>query len=323
MTVYNSTGRFVDIAAVRKASVNRWHGIYSALGLELTFNKHTPCPACGGTKPFRFDDKEGRGTFICTHCGSGDGLQLIMNINGCDARQAAILVEDALGGNISQLEIAPAVIIDKSKEHQLARRKAEYMWNNYTTLVPDDHPYFIAKQIPPLEVLYFADMNMIGVPFILPYSGLSTIQFISLENKYYLKGSCLKGAYLPIGELTPDNKVIVATGYSTSVSVHLATGLMVLCCASDNGLNQVVADAVNSGLDVCIGCDNDHPTSKKNKSNNKNSGITAAITTAKQFNLHVIAPPAIEEVSDFNDLHVLSGLSGVSACFSAFTGESA
>lgn len=57
----------------------RWQSIMPHFGVESRYltGKHTPCPMCGGRDRFRFDDKEGRGTFICTKCGAGDGFRLV------------------------------------------------------------------------------------------------------------------------------------------------------------------------------------------------------------------------------------------------------
>jgi len=38
--------------------------------------RHGPCPLCGGKDRFRFDDKDGSGSWICNQCGSGDGIEL-------------------------------------------------------------------------------------------------------------------------------------------------------------------------------------------------------------------------------------------------------
>jgi len=310
---------YINIEAVRQASVYRWPVALKNLGVELTYNKHSACPACGGVDRFRFDDKEGRGTFYCNNCGSGDGLNLVMNINNCDAREAAILVQGALGGNVSQLPVMQARHIDYSKQHQLARRKARSIWFKHTERIPLNNPYIIAKGILPIEALLYADM--IVVPYISAKNGLETLQFINLDKKMFLKGSSIKGAYCPIGE--PTSKVIVATGYATSISIHMATGLMVLCCASDSSLSDVVGDAVTNGLDACVGGDNDHPTSKPDKKDNKNSGIKAAIKAARKHKVMAFVPPEIVDVSDFNDLHKLNGLISVRNCFSPFIGVTA
>ena len=63
----------------RAATTGRWYGILSSYGIDQRFlrNAHGPCPLCGGTDRYRFDDKDGRGTYYCSGCGSGDGLDLL------------------------------------------------------------------------------------------------------------------------------------------------------------------------------------------------------------------------------------------------------
>jgi putative DNA primase/helicase len=77
----------------------RWHGILTELGVspKLLTNRHGPCPLCGGNDRFRFDDKQGRGTWICNHCGAGDGPELVKRLNGVDFKDAAKLVEKFIG----------------------------------------------------------------------------------------------------------------------------------------------------------------------------------------------------------------------------------
>jgi putative DNA primase/helicase len=77
----------------------RWHGILTELGVspKLLENRHGPCPLCGGNDRFRFDDKDGRGTWICNHCGAGDGPELVKRLNGVDFKDAANLVEKFIG----------------------------------------------------------------------------------------------------------------------------------------------------------------------------------------------------------------------------------
>jgi putative DNA primase/helicase len=89
----------------RKASeiaTGRWHGILVQLGVSDKFltGKHGPCPLCGGKDRFRFDNKAGRGTWICSQCGAGDGFGLLQQIKGWTYREAAKEVE-AIAGNVS------------------------------------------------------------------------------------------------------------------------------------------------------------------------------------------------------------------------------
>jgi putative DNA primase/helicase len=83
----------------RDAAIGRWPGILQALGIgaEYLRNKHGPCPVCGGKDRYRFDDKEGRGTWYCSQCGSGDGFGLLMAANGWNFAEAAKEVERVIG----------------------------------------------------------------------------------------------------------------------------------------------------------------------------------------------------------------------------------
>lgn len=86
----------------RKASdiaTGKWHGILASVGIERTFltGKHGPCPICGGKDRFRFDDKNGRGTWICNKCGAGDGFLLLQQVKGWTFRECVCEVEKLAG----------------------------------------------------------------------------------------------------------------------------------------------------------------------------------------------------------------------------------
>ena len=58
--------------------------------------RHGPCPICGGKDRFRFDDKNGKGTFYCNGCGAGDGLDLIQKVKGISFSEAASMVDNLI-----------------------------------------------------------------------------------------------------------------------------------------------------------------------------------------------------------------------------------
>jgi putative DNA primase/helicase len=75
----------------------KWPAILTELGVPARFLKasHGPCPICGGRDRFRFDDREGRGTWICSKCGAGDGFTLLQKLNGWDfveAKEAVLVI---------------------------------------------------------------------------------------------------------------------------------------------------------------------------------------------------------------------------------------
>lgn len=81
------------------AARGKWFGVLTALGVAETFlrNKQGPCPICGGETRFRFDDKEGQGTWICNKCGSGRGIELVMAIHGIEYKEACAKIDGVVG----------------------------------------------------------------------------------------------------------------------------------------------------------------------------------------------------------------------------------
>ena len=86
----------------------RWPAILADLGIEPTAlrNNHGPCPGCGGRDRFRFDDKDGRGTFICGQGGdpiAGDGFDLLCHTHGWTKTEAFAAVRRWFGLEKSDL----------------------------------------------------------------------------------------------------------------------------------------------------------------------------------------------------------------------------
>lgn len=88
-----------DRLDVRAIARGRWRGILPAFGLDerQLSGRHCPCPVCGGKDRFRFDDKEGRGTFYCSGCGAGDGVQLAQRVSGQPFKEVARQIERLAG----------------------------------------------------------------------------------------------------------------------------------------------------------------------------------------------------------------------------------
>jgi putative DNA primase/helicase len=77
----------------------RWPGILEHFGIDSSYlrNRHGPCPLCGGRDRFRFDDKEGRGTYYCSQCGPGDGMTLLRKFTGWTFKTAAEEIDKIIG----------------------------------------------------------------------------------------------------------------------------------------------------------------------------------------------------------------------------------
>lgn len=82
---------------VKDIARNRWAVILTSLGVETRFlvSTHGPCPICGGKDRFRWDDKEGTGSYFCSQCGSGDGFMLAQRVTGRAFKDVAQFIRNA------------------------------------------------------------------------------------------------------------------------------------------------------------------------------------------------------------------------------------
>lgn len=114
-------------------AIGRWPGILATLGIDQSFlqNKHGPCPICAGKDRYRFDDRQGRGTFICSHCGAGDGFRLLQEVLGISFSEAAKQI-DRIVGTVPAGPIAPQRT-DESKIKALTK-----VWSESRPVIEGD-----------------------------------------------------------------------------------------------------------------------------------------------------------------------------------------
>ncbi len=86
---------------IHEAARGHWRGILAHYGLDqkVLSGKHCACPMCGGKDRFRFDNKEGRGTWYCNHCGAGNGVDLVMGLRGIQFKDAVSDIRPLVGGS--------------------------------------------------------------------------------------------------------------------------------------------------------------------------------------------------------------------------------
>lgn len=91
-----------DRFEVKTETQGRWRGILASLGLteRQLSGRNVECPLCrNGPKSdrFKFDDKDGRGTWICSACGAGDGVALVEKLHRVDFKGALELIKPIVG----------------------------------------------------------------------------------------------------------------------------------------------------------------------------------------------------------------------------------
>jgi putative DNA primase/helicase len=146
---------------ISETARGRWHGILPQLGIspKLLQNRHCPCPMCGGKDRFRFDDREGKGTWICNRCGSGDGAELVKRIKGVEYKEAAKMVEAVVGK------------IEKRPERLRAERnrpKMNEMWDHSMRVsLADPVGEYLSKRcgitsLYPKDLRYWGESTMLA-----------------------------------------------------------------------------------------------------------------------------------------------------------------
>lgn len=138
------------------AARGKWRGVLMTLGVpeRSLRDRHGPCPLCGGTDRFRFDDREGRGTYICNSCGAGDGMKLACEYTGKPFREVASLI-DGMVGNLKA---------EAPKPEMTQETRRDILRNTYKateTVKPGDlvHRYLEARGVADLtytDALRFA-----------------------------------------------------------------------------------------------------------------------------------------------------------------------
>lgn len=130
---------------VRDIAAGKWPGLLLGFGLteRQLSGKHCPCPICGGSDRFRFDDKDGRGTYFCSHCGAGDGVSLVMAFKGWDFRMAAREIEQAAGA-------IPAGAVPKQPGEAERVEKLRRVWSESKPLQAGDEAmrYLAGRGLP-------------------------------------------------------------------------------------------------------------------------------------------------------------------------------
>lgn len=106
----------------QNAAKGKWKGILMALGVPEAAlkDKHGPCPMCGGENRFRWDNKDGKGTYICNQCGAGDGMKLAIGFTGQPFPEVAARIDELLG-NVKPDTVQPRQEMTEAERLQALR----------------------------------------------------------------------------------------------------------------------------------------------------------------------------------------------------------
>ena len=257
----------INAAAVTAAAHGQWREILTANGINLPSGRHhSACPICmAGKDRFRFDDKGGRGTWICNQCGAGDGLSLYQQATGQSMSEAIRSLSNYLGlsGSMSAADHAriekqrqkAAKDAEQQRQKEARQREAaaalaQQMELEAVPCMAEQVPYLARKGFAGFVVEVLAhdyDRHKAGSLLIVMFNidGVTTsAEIIDSEGrKMALAGGQKKGsaAYIePLGDSLPENAAHcgVVEGYATGLSVRAISGgsWPVFCGMSKAGL---------------------------------------------------------------------------------------
>ncbi|EKK4083462.1 toprim domain-containing protein [Cronobacter dublinensis] len=297
----------MNVTETVKQACGHWPRILPALGVKVIKNRHQACPVCGGSDRFRFDDKEGRGTWFCNQCGAGDGLKLVEKVFSVSASEAAGKV-NAVTGNLPPVD--PPVIAVDTAETEASRREAAALAADIMTKVrlTSGNAYLDRKGLADRECLTLTTMHKTGgvtyragdvaVPLYDDTGTLVNLQLINTDGlKRTLKGGQVKGACHVIeGKKQAGKRLWIAEGYATALTVHHLTGETVMVALSSVNLLSLasLARQKHPACEIVIAADRDL----------NGVGQTSAAAAAEACEGTVALPPVF---GDWNDAFVQQG----------------
>lgn len=302
------------------AATGRWPQLLPALGITVSpSGHHSACPVCGGKDRFRFDNQAGRGTWICNHCGAGDGLNLVAKTLDITTKEAAVKVAEILGETqpLAVHHDEAAVQQQKDDARQKAAVQAKMLVN--VARKAAGNAYLEKKGWADKEALTLQGngLRVGGVDFaagdlVIPLYDLSG----NLVNAQLINGAGEK-RMLAGGQVTgaayhfegKDNAFIwMAEGYATGLTIHALTGETVSVALSANNfphladcLREKYPDAV-----LLMAADND-----QNGTGQKKAKEAANLVSGK------VAIPLI--AGDWNDVYMQEGRDKTIEQLRAFT----
>jgi putative DNA primase/helicase len=257
--------RTLDLAA------GRWPELLVALGglsSDQLTDKHQPCPNCGGTDRYRWDDDEGDGGWFCNQCGGkdrlgggGNGIDLLMRLRGWDFKQALQHVENHLGIPAQQPAAAttskkprrPARIPDRppadAPAPDLGRAAGQWVYRD-----ADGHQLFWVQRIENGDSKLFVQRTWIDAKW----------HFPSRRDPFTSEWPSPRPLYrLPDLTASPDLPVLIAEGEKsvdageTLLKSHVSIGW----CGGVAGIGHTDWSPL-AGRDVVLWPDNDEPGRK-------------------------------------------------------------
>ena len=231
----------------------RWPEILPKLGIDVRFlqNRHGPCPVCGGKDRFRFDDKNGEGTYYCNGCGAGTGVILVRKLKDWSHAEACAAIDQVIGNDYRPVVTSkpPAVKpSDESRKANFARLLGEasaphivdvYLMKrglSVTSSVLRGHP----------ACPYFSEEGVLlgRYPAVLAPLTAPDGRLVSLQRVYDADVAERKKTMAPVGTIKgatvrlqeADDQLGICEGFETGLAAHELFDVPMWAALSANNL---------------------------------------------------------------------------------------
>jgi putative DNA primase/helicase len=176
-----------------------------------------------------------------------------------------------------------------------AKIKALMQWSRASALKAGDSAYLNNKEVMPFGLRH--DGGTVLIPLSDSDGCLHGLQSISPEGRKLFTSGCIKKG--KFHRIPGRGELVIAEGYATAASVHMATGMECIVAFDAGNLLPVALEMwrKDKHRQIIIAADND------------SVGRESAIRAAQAVGGRAIWPA--KEKSDYNDLHVAKGLTAV------------
>ncbi len=261
----------------------KWSGILQHFGIPAASlkNKHGQCPLCQSKDGFRWDNREGGGSYICK-CGSGDGFALAMAYTGKTFTDIANDIDQIVGNMVGD---GPARM-PQTKEQRYNMLRDTWHATKPVAIGDTVNKYLdhrgIGGELAYPEALRFAPnlpdgdggtypamVAMIGLPGDKFENGRQ--KFVSMHKTFLrrdglgkaeiasprrmMPGTLPEGSCVMLGDYVPGGPLGIAEGIETALSASALFNMPVWAALNSSMLAKWVAPA--GCEEVAIFSDND------------------------------------------------------------------
>lgn len=304
----------------------QWRQVLDNYGAQLpSGRKHGACPVCGGKDRFRFDDKNGLGTWFCSQCepSSGGGLKLLsmyigkstmdtakeligddMRMSVAPKRIHTVNYDEVRAANIEQAKKGARLLMGSAKKtnHEYMDKKGltgEWLVNGDPMMSRDG-----VTQPGELLLVPVYKANAAGT------TELVNVQKITIDGvKRPIVGGDMQGVHHiiePAGN-KPVKNIAIVEGFATGVTINQATKWKTYVAFNTGNLAASVKQAKADHPDANIIVFGDHDNLDEN--HNRRPGEYYANEAAAPFGAGVVIPDMdIDTVGDWDDYRQAHGM---------------